>query len=985
MFQAKTNIPNTSNNSIDPIQLLNMRAQEVERTRGIKVQYAGIGKPNAYVGGDDLGLAGLAYWHEILAETTIQGQLLRMKSNKKPEDSVLTEAIDSIVTKLDEPQTLGSPRTLAAKGFNQFYNLYEALIKPRHILFPIGGGGGLRAVFEVSQGSIVVKRPFYTLYVGPNSTNKLLTYDEILEAKTRGNVDFGSVIDKAVQQKQKISLILFCNPDNPTGKVISREEWEYIIKKLKPLIEQDEECYVGVDEAYIELKFSNNKPSLLEFIAEKLVQIKIGQGAGLETEVFYRKLLKSLVIFRSGTKALSASGLRMSAMIVFDEKLGQKLEHKIQELGSLPAHLKLAYATAVSHFNTRIQGGQLFFLNDFYQVQVRHAEQRAKELDIAAKNVDGQFEPVDGTFYICINLQCLIGLQVTEPDIQAQLAKWELNSKTLKTDLDIAYYLLLKKGVMLAPLSIFGGAPAAGILRVTCSEGIAFLDKIFNKLKNVIDKMPTQSKLMRQSDRLAASFAESPAGSPLLSPAVPSSPILGRESLRFEQAVLPPQIFADYMCQFWKKIASGAEQAEILRNQSFKASVKPYFIEALVGVLHDLRRTEIRLDLGSIAAKLYMENQKELEEIILKFNWNFKGEDEIFYGILCEQSFDVIFKDVQENGERSLFYDACFEIYAQTPKTELIQQIVDLKSVIDYTHPQGKKNYTEIMSRTLNMWYGREISSSKNLLFFSVEPTAFINNIFRHTPADPRVIIWEGFETEAEIDKVLEKEKPVAIAFCVFGEKIGAALDIEQLNKTARLLGKILAERKNFYLVVNESDVERCCQTHTDFGKHSMISRLLEQDGSVEFKERLLIIRSSVGIFTTEKERISILVASETIMDKAISESVNAHGHAPSDLQFAYSCALAYWTNALFRPEYQKSSALYVSALCRYYEQEISPTNGGQENFVYAKMSVERPKELLWNSPGSATRTDSAPPTLNSGNGTNSSVLVYARVCKFLQ
>jgi len=993
MFQAKTEA------AIDPIQLLNMRAQEVEKIRKIKVQYAGMGKPNAPIN-YNICLAGLTYWQEILEKTNIQGLLGRMRDNKKwgsfgkLEDPILTEEIDSIFTKFDEFKTPGSPRTLAAAGFNRFYNLDldEAIIKPEHILFPLGGCGGLRALFEVFQGTIVLKRPFYPLYEGLNSTNTVLTYDEILEKKT--HVSFGTVIDKLIRQKQKRSLILFCNPDNPTGKVISKNEWEYIIQKLKPLIEQDEECYIGVDEAYIELNFSD-KPSLLEFIAEKLAQIKIGQGGGLETEAFYQRLLDRIVLLRSGTKALSGSGLRMAAMIVFNEILRQKLKHKTQELGSSPAHLKLAYATAVSHFNTRIKGGQLHFLREFYLTQVRHAEKRAEELGIAIKNDDDECEPVDGTFYICINLRCLIDLQVKEQDIQAQLVKWGLNDTVLKTDLDIAYYLLLKVGVMLAPLSIFGGIAEEGILRMTCSEGIAFLDKIFDKLKGLIKKMPSQSVFsMRQlGNSLAGSSGESPLMSPLMSPVIPGSPLPERASSRLEKSILPPQIFADYMCQFWEKISSGAKKVEILRDESFKASVKPYFKEALLWALHILLKTTGEdTVLNQMAAKLYLDKLGALEALLLKYVDDFKPQAEIYgfcYDEICEKVFAEIFADIQKNGEQAPFYHACFEIYAKLPKTVLIQQIVNLKSAVDYTHPQGKANCTAIMSRNLNTWYRREISSSESLLFFSIEWTAFINNIFRHTPEETRVINWEGFETEAKINAMSETKKPVAISFCVFGEEIGASFEVRQLKKTAEIFKKILKKRPNFYLVVNEAYVERCPKTHVEFGKNSIISHLLEQDLSL--KKRLLIIRSAVGIFTTENEKISVLIIpDEVIMAEATATSVKGQGNAPADLQLAYSCAFSDWIEGLYRLEYQRSSVQYVSALCQYHERKKSSENEMQNDPLYPKMSIEYlpNTELILSREGQAIRTASAPSVLNLGSRIIRSEqpisFAFSRVCKFL-
>jgi len=999
---------------IDPIQLLYMRAKEIEATEKKRVQYAGIGKPNAPIN-YKVCRAGLEYWQTVSREASSVQRLLEQMSRIKKStllegknDEALVEEINEIVAKIDQSRAApGNAHELTAKGFGEFYNLDPSTIKirPENILFPIGGGGGLRAVFEVCDDLVVVQRPYYTLYVGPNSKNKLRTYDTFL--KEKGKVSFGEVIEDIKKSKKKVSFVLFCNPNNPTGKVISEEEWENIVENLRSLIEHDEECCIGVDEAYIELNYSDT-PSLLEFIFKKLVQIETTLlGKEREKErTFYYKLLERLVIFRSGTKALSASGLRMAAMIVFNERLRAKLEKKTQEMGSLPAHLKLAYAMAISHFNTRLQGDWLHFLNDFYREQVRHAEKRAQEIGIAIRNADDQFDEVAGTFYVCINLRCLIGFSVVEPAIQTQLVRWGLNGKILSTDVDIAYYILAKLRIMIAPLSIFGGNPEEGILRVTCSEGTVFLDKIFDKLRTLITKVAARKALSSQQAILSLS---SPMGSPLLSPILPCSPVLERSKLPFEQSsVLPPQIFANYMSQYWEKIFRGAEKAQTLREEELKSGVKPCFHEVLLLMINDVVTISYNNVLDARAEKLkirrsghlenaiilslvflsknysglweeiksispnyelldsiiqernvvVIDNPKSLDFCIDRFNSKYATQNPKPYHILlADLAFEIIFNEMKENREKSPFYSDFFEIYASNSKDVLMQKkevlrqkIIALRAAVDYSHPQGEEKDRNLIAKALNKWYGQNSISSKHVLFFSVELDALIKNVFGDREEQRRIVTWSGSDTIAEIEAIQETEKPIAILFCVFSEKIGVSLDKKQLQEAVVELKKIMLRRGNIHLVVNESCVERCCGRNINFGKESIISALLAND--VFPKERLHIIRSAHGIFTTEDANISVLVTfNEEIMQTAVAESISMHVHAPADLQFAYSHALEDWMQALvLKSEYREQSEQYVRVLCKYHLWK-EKTSTVENEIVYGEgnntMYIEKGSQLL--------------------------------------
>lgn len=64
----------------------------------------------------------------------------------------------------------------------------------------------------------------------------------LLSAKNDFFLDLNNLVDEI--NKNKIELLVICNPNNPTGKTLTKDEIEFLLKSTS--------CYIMVDETYVE-------------------------------------------------------------------------------------------------------------------------------------------------------------------------------------------------------------------------------------------------------------------------------------------------------------------------------------------------------------------------------------------------------------------------------------------------------------------------------------------------------------------------------------------------------------------------------------------------------------------------------------------------------------------------------------------------------------------------------------------------------------
>lgn len=263
----------------------------------------------------------------------------------------------------------------------------------------------------------------------------------------------------AKQQGRPVNALLFCNPNNPLGTVLDREEFQGIIEVLA---EENQECCIIFDEAYCEMIYNSQTRLWLEFLADKIAFTK-----NMTHKKFYESFWERTIILRSATKSHSASGARMAAVI----NLNPTMQKGLMRVNTKAPRQEdqLAYASAVAKLDNRLYDPQLKAMRQHYELQVRFVESELKALGISLR----EDYAVGGAFYVITKLKALQNYKVENKEILTELKKkigLFLENDRLTTDEHIAYYLMVKHKIALIPLSYFG-LDSQYHLRMTCSLG----------------------------------------------------------------------------------------------------------------------------------------------------------------------------------------------------------------------------------------------------------------------------------------------------------------------------------------------------------------------------------------------------------------------------------------------------------------------------------------------------------------------------------
>lgn len=782
---------------IDPIQLLLLWAKEYQ-TCGKEVIEVHMGKPCCQLNSHVV-TASLKYWshHAALAEKS---------------SSISTNSADG-----HEPILRAM-----ADGFNQFYWYYPEIknrgleIKPDNILPTQGGAGGLRIMFDFlrdkyPEGYILTTRAHYPLYRGLAEQNQmnLLYFDDILETSSHLSnassmrVTLKQAIEEAKSQKQHISALLFCNPHNPLGTVISFQEWECIKEIwLEIKTNQKEPCYIICDEAYIELDFSK-ECSLLEFIYTKF-DTALTSDPNCKAEHWNNALffLEHSILLRSGTKGLSGAALRMAVLISFSDEIIKALSEKNDSVGRVPRSIQVAYASAINHFHGRRIDSKLTGVKKFYEPQVRYVEEALRRMGTACRVM------VEGTFYVLADFKCLLGLAVQDEIIQKKLQKIGLLGDKLYTDQDIAYYFLVsgKTGIMMAPFSCFGGDPYDGLLRITCSDGKTILDKVLDTIGLVITTVKNTGCL----------------------------PVFDNE-LENKTSYIP-------------------------KNSLF-------FLNTPMAQ-------------KSLAA---LESPKSQFFTALKFFWE-----------KMQHKLDNVTKLTEKNKKRKKPDEN--ELFL------LIDDIVALQASLNYTNPYGHETCRIIMAQALNRWYGFNDIKESNILLFSVHPMSLIKEVF----------LGGVFGLNEEIVNTTPNERSATLL-----AHLHELSNIKDKNRLQSLVIKIGNKclNPNHFIIIDESFVENDVDATRPLGKNSLMHHLYQ-----EFRDKILLFRSSLGVFSGEHEVISTFMTHNEVIGDLLGASIRAHGHAPIDLQVGYAYGMEACINVLLNQNENYTPFMNsMKKLCRPY------------------------------------------------------------------
>lgn len=347
-------------------------------------------------------------------------------------------------------------RALMADAMSAWYGTE---IMAENVLFTAGGAGAIRTIFdtlnerykEIPGYRVITPFPHYSLYsdnpghrLHPVEVMKAPGYRltaEALEASIQ------SAFDEASKDMGTPKAVLICNPSNPLGTIIHEDE----MVRLADVLRKYPDMHIVLDEAYAEMAYSP-MPSILTVAPD---------------------LKERVIMMRSATKGLSAAGERMAVLMSFNAKMSNELLTKnISLMGHAPRSSQMAYARTMAVFSSEEKERRL----NFYKKKVDYVSDRLKAM--GASMPDPEYK-AEATFYVLADLSDMFGQQLPE-DSKRALGK----EGVVSSDEDLAYYLLFKDKVMIAPLSYFGVDSKKGLMRITCSDGSVELKEMMDRIEH---------------------------------------------------------------------------------------------------------------------------------------------------------------------------------------------------------------------------------------------------------------------------------------------------------------------------------------------------------------------------------------------------------------------------------------------------------------------------------------------------------------------
>jgi N-succinyldiaminopimelate aminotransferase len=225
---------------------------------------------------------------------------------KHPTPSLITDALTANLSGLATyPATGGTPAFKQACAA-WAHRRYGATLDPTTQVLPVSGTR--EALFSLAQavvnpgveGAIVISpNPFYQIYEGA----ALLAGAQPLYVPSDPARNFG--LDwSAVSPEQwaRTQLVYVCSPGNPTGAVMSRDEWAQLFA-----LSDQHGFVIAADECYSEIYFGEHPPLGALQVATELGRIDF----------------KNLVFFTSLSKRSNAPGLR-SGFVAGDAQVLQQ-------------------------------------------------------------------------------------------------------------------------------------------------------------------------------------------------------------------------------------------------------------------------------------------------------------------------------------------------------------------------------------------------------------------------------------------------------------------------------------------------------------------------------------------------------------------------------------------------------------------------------------------------------------------------------------
>lgn len=342
---------------------------------------------------------------------------------------------------------------------------YKCEFKPEQIVFTPGGQFGLSAAFYLAEslhpgGKIITARPWYLNHAELAS---MFSGASILaETKAKNKIeameDYTSqALEAALQCASNPAAFLFCNPANPSGRVLRKKDW----LNLLPLLKQYPKTPIILDEAFAEVVFDLEK----HYSLDARFEISLLHAA---PELQHRTIL-----LRSGTKGLGFSGERLAVMAVANDYIEPITSFQSRLIGNSPLTGQAGMAACLKTMTVQKKA----MISDYYEANMRFLYEQFEK----AKLLPANATMPEGCFYFLANFSKFLGQPIPLPALSA-LQKSP--GSTIENDIDLAFSLLFglgqknNHGLALIPASGFGLDPKAGLLRVSFSPARHELERI---------------------------------------------------------------------------------------------------------------------------------------------------------------------------------------------------------------------------------------------------------------------------------------------------------------------------------------------------------------------------------------------------------------------------------------------------------------------------------------------------------------------------
>jgi N-succinyldiaminopimelate aminotransferase len=211
--------------------------------------------------------------------------------------------IDNLAGLAVYPTTIGVPalREAISSWIARRYNITAP--NPEKAILPVNGSREALFAFaqvivnsKKSNPIVISPNPFYQIYEGAAFLAGAEPYFLNTLPENNHAMDFNSV---PVDILKRTQLVFVCSPGNPSGKVMSLDQWERLFA-----LSDRYNFVIAADECYSEIYFDENNPPL---------------GALQATSLLGRNH-DNLVVFASLSKRSNVPGMR-SGFVAGDEKI----------------------------------------------------------------------------------------------------------------------------------------------------------------------------------------------------------------------------------------------------------------------------------------------------------------------------------------------------------------------------------------------------------------------------------------------------------------------------------------------------------------------------------------------------------------------------------------------------------------------------------------------------------------------------------------